>query len=56
MNEAIEFGYWLVNSPKKEKFSIRWIQIKFLEFKKWREEKDIRIGLEQAKKEAGKNA
>ncbi len=52
MNEAIEFGYWLVNSPKKEKFSMRWIQIKFLEFKRWREEEDIKNGLEQAKKEA----
>ena len=42
MNEAIEFGYWLVNSPKKEKFSREWINEKFKQFKKERELDDVK--------------
>ena len=32
--ECIDFGFWLVNSPVKNKYSKRWIEIKYQQYLK----------------------
>jgi len=46
-NDCVAFGYWLVNAPKKELYSKKWIEQKYQQYIK--ERKEIRAILNEEK-------